>query len=187
MISLQEVSTATQQFRVTGYANAMWRADESWSPNFEGQTKEDAAYNTETGTTVKDRLAEEEEKAGQQHVLKSVAEGEARFFVTDFDLKCVSPLPEFATHSTASVATAESRTCCHSTQPRCSRADASRRLSPRRRSFTTTRRATATKARYAKSRANSEGSHAHAAQAWAGMIKMCNQFEATLTQRFKMK
>ena len=31
------------------------------------------------------------------------------------------------------------------------------------------------------------GSHAHAAQAWAGMIKMCNQFEATLTQRFKMK
>ena len=100
MISLQEVSTATQQFRVTGYANAMWRADESWSPNFEGQTKEDAAYNTETGTTVKDRLAEEEEKAGQQHVLKSVAEGEARFFVTDFDLKCVSPLPEFATRHT---------------------------------------------------------------------------------------
>ena len=122
-LSLQRVETSTQQFTVTGYVNAMWRANDDWCPDFEMQTKNAAVYSTAAGTneggtmSVKQQLEEEQGKDGRQHVRESVAEGESRYYITDFDLTCVSPLSREST-----LFSHPRRTCCRSVvQPRVGR------------------------------------------------------------------
>ena len=96
VVSLLDVTTATQQFTVSGYVNAFWQVVD----NFEEQDVTNKLYPTklmkaEEMLSVKQQLADHKHKPEDkedakfcEYILESVAQGETRHYVTDFALTC---------------------------------------------------------------------------------------------------
>ena len=203
VVSLLDVTTATQQFTVSGYVNAIWQV----IPDFEQQEATNKIYPTkkmqeEGMLSVKQQLEDngkkDDDKKFCEYILESVAPGGTRYYVTDFELTC-APTPRLlaagcwplAADANACPRAGGSRSCCRSTRRRCSRTGGSWSSRRRRPTSTTIRRGTATRARCACQQPQPSASAPAAvdlsrAQDWAGTIKMATKFKATLTQRFKM-
>ena len=97
VVSLLDVTTATQQFTVSGYVNAIWQV----IPDFEQQEATNKIYPTkkmqeEGMLSVKQQLEDngkkDDDKKFCEYILESVAPGGTRYYVTDFVLTC-APCP----------------------------------------------------------------------------------------------
>ena len=97
VVSLLDITTATQQFTVSGYVNAFWQVVE----DFEEQDVTNKLYptklmNAEEMLSVKKQLEDNGKKDDDakfcEYILESVAQGETRHYVTDFALTCAVSL-----------------------------------------------------------------------------------------------
>ena len=158
VVSLLDVTTATQQFTVSGYVNAVWQVVD----DFEEQDETNKLYPTklmkaEDMLSVKQQLADHKHKPEDkedarfcEYILESVAQGETRHYVTDFALTCAVALRCCLQATDAGAWRAGGNpTCCRSTRRRCSRTGGSWSSRRRRPASTTIRRSTATRARCA--------------------------------------